>query len=108
MKLLDEYALGTTRHHMNRNLIELSNAGILRVARFAHDMVSWHFGLKEVIVAALEISKIERAACEGERVIPAPRLAFTRVLSWHELLRPHNRHQGLGVLLFSECCRATE
>ena len=75
LKMLDEYALGATRHHMDRNLIELSDAGTLRVARFAHDMVSWNFGLKEVIVAALDMANKERAACEGKRVIPTPRLA---------------------------------
>ena len=52
LKMLDEYALGKTRHQMDRNRIELSDAGTLRVASFAHDMVSWHFELKEVIVAA--------------------------------------------------------
>ena len=75
LKMLDEYALGATRHHMDRNLIELADEGTLRLARFAHDMVLWHFGLKEVIVAALDMANKGRAACEGERVIPAPRLA---------------------------------
>ena len=75
LKMLDEYALGATHHHMDRNLIELSIAGTLRVARFAHDMVSWNFGLEKVIVAALDITNKIQAACEGEHVIPAPRLA---------------------------------
>ena len=73
--MLDEYALGATRHHIDRNLIELSDAVTYRVARFSHDMVSWHFGLEEVIVAALDMANKGRAACEGKRVIPAPRLA---------------------------------
>ena len=38
-------------------------------------MVSWHFKLEEVIVGALDISNTKRAACERERLIPAPRLA---------------------------------
>ena len=75
LKILDEYALGATRHHVDRNLIELSYAGTLRVARLAHDMVSWHFRLEEMIVAALDMANKGRAACEGERVIPAARLA---------------------------------
>ena len=75
LKMLDEYAFGATRHHMDRNLIELSDAGTLRLARFAHDMVSWNFGLEEVIVAELDMANKGRAACEGERVVPAPRLA---------------------------------
>ena len=74
LKMLDEYALGAKRHHVDRNLLELSNAGTLRVARFAHDMVSWHFGLKEVFVAALDMANKGRAACEGECVILARRL----------------------------------
>ena len=60
---------------MDRNLLKLFGAGTLRVARFAHDMVSWHFGLEEVIVAALDMANKGRASCKGERVIPAPRLA---------------------------------
>ena len=75
LKMLDEYGLGATHHHMDQNLLGLSDATTLRVARFAHYMVSWHFGLKEVIVAALDMSNRGRAPCEGERVIPAPRLA---------------------------------
>ena len=75
LKMLDEYALGATRHQVDRKLIELSDAGTLRVARFAHDMVSRHFGLKEVIVVALDMTNKGRAACERERVIPAPRMA---------------------------------
>ena len=66
LKMLDEYALSATRHHMDRNLIELTDAGTLKVARFAHDMVSWHFGLEEVIVAALDMANKRRAACEGD------------------------------------------
>ena len=56
LKMLDEYAVGATRHNMERNLLELFDAGTLRVARFAHDMVSWHFGIEEVIVAALDMA----------------------------------------------------
>ena len=75
--MLDVYAFGATRHHVERNLIDFSDAGTLRLARFAHDMVSWHFGLEEVVVAALDMSTKGRAACEGEKVIPAPRLALS-------------------------------
>ena len=75
LRMLDEYAFRATRHHVERNLLELSDAGTLRVARFAHDMVSWHFGMEEVIVAALYMATKGRAACEGIRVIPAPLLA---------------------------------
>ena len=77
LKKLDEYAFGATRHRVDRNLIELSDADTLRLARFAHDMVSWHLGLEEMIVAALDMANKGRAACEGERVVPAPRLAQT-------------------------------
>ena len=73
--MLDYYVLGATHHHVDRNLLKLSDAGTLRVARFAHDMVSRYFGLEKVIVAVLEMANKKRAAWEGERVIPAPRLA---------------------------------
>ena len=72
--MLEKYPLEATRHHMDQILIELSDAGTLRLARFAHDMVSWHFGMEKLIVAALDMTNTRRAACEGERVIPAPRL----------------------------------
>ena len=39
-KMLDEYALKATRHHMDRDQIELSDEGTLRVAKFAQDMIS--------------------------------------------------------------------
>ena len=75
LQMLDQYAFGATRHHVERNLIELTDAGTLRVARFAHDIISWHFGMEEVIVAALDMANKGRAACEGEKVVPAPCLA---------------------------------
>ena len=62
LKMLDEYAVGATRHNMERKLLELSDAGTLRVARLAHDMVSWHFGIEDVIVAALDMANKEQAA----------------------------------------------
>ena len=63
VKMLDEYSLGAIRHHVDRNLLKLFDAGTLRVAKVAHDMVSWHFGLEEVIVAALDMANKGRAAC---------------------------------------------
>ncbi len=73
--MIDKYAVEATRRHMERNLLELSDAGTLRVARFAHDMVSWHFGIEEVIVAALDMANKGRAACEEKKVIPPPGMA---------------------------------
>ena len=73
--MLNEYALEATSHYVDWNLLELYNAGTLRVARFADDMVSWHFALEEVIVVAFDMANKGRAACDGERVIPAPCLA---------------------------------
>ena len=88
--MLDEYAFGETHHHVERNLLELSDAGTLRVARFAHDMVSWHFGMEEVIVAALDMANKRRAECEGEKVVPAPRLA--QLLEYYLGLKPLRPH----------------
>ena len=70
-----EYAFGATRHYVERNLIDLSDAGTLRLSRVAHDMVSWLFVLEEVVVAALDMATKGRAACEGERVVAVPPLA---------------------------------
>ena len=38
------------------------------MARFARDMVSWHFGVEELVVAALDMGNKGRAACHGGRI----------------------------------------
>ena len=75
LRMPNEYAFGATRHHVEQNLIKLSGAGTLTLARIAHDMVSWHFGLEEGIVATLNMATKGRAACKDEKEVPAPRLA---------------------------------
>lgn len=73
--MLDKYAFGVTHHHVEQNLLKLSDADTLKLVRFAHDMVSCDFGMDKMIVAALDMATKERAACEAERVVPAARLA---------------------------------
>ena len=73
--MLDKYAVGAFRHHAELNLNDFSDAGTLRLARFAHDMASWHYKLKEVVVAALDMATKRRAACQQKRAIFAHRLA---------------------------------
>ena len=64
--MLDEYAFGATYHHVERNLIDLSNAGTLSLARIAQDMVSWHFGLKQWLLPHLTLTpKYEQRAKEN-------------------------------------------
>ena len=72
LKMLDEYALWAILHHVDRNL---SDVGRLRVVRFAHDMVLWHFRLTDMIVADFDIATKNRAACKKDKVVPAPHLA---------------------------------
>ena len=43
LRMFDEYAYEATGHHEELNLLDLSDAYSLRLARCAHDMVSWHF-----------------------------------------------------------------
>ena len=96
--MLNEYAIGATRHHVDRNLLELSDAGTLRVARFAHGMVSWHYGLEEVIVVAFDMANKGRAACEGERVIPTSCLAQS--LEYYLGINSYDSTIDIG---FAEC-----
>ncbi len=72
-RMLDEYAYAATGRRTNMRLLDFSDAGTLRLAKFAHDMVSWHFGLEELIVVALHMGAKSRAAPQCERAIPQPR-----------------------------------
>ena len=49
-------------------LLELADGGTLSLARFARDMVSLHFGVEELVVAALDMGNKGRAVCQGGRI----------------------------------------
>ena len=63
LRLMNDYALMATRRGFDLRLLERADGGTFRLARFARDMVSWHFGVEELVVAVLEICNKKRVAC---------------------------------------------
>ena len=53
-------------------LIELVDAGTLRLAMFADVMVSWYFGGNRLIIASIDMSNKGRAVRQGKRARPQP------------------------------------
>ena len=69
LQLIDDYVYQATGWRSDLRLLELADAGTLRVTKFARDTVLWHFGMEELVVAALEMGNNGRAACQGDRAI---------------------------------------
>ena len=67
LRLMNDYAHGTTGRRSDLRLLELADAGTLRLAKFARDTVSWHFGVEKLVDAALDMGNKRRAACQGNR-----------------------------------------
>ena len=64
-KLLNEYAKEAAGEAGEMHSIELSNGGTLLLARLAQDVVSWHFGVEELVTEALDLDSIGRSARVG-------------------------------------------
>ena len=67
-RLINDYAIAAMGRRSDLRLLELADGGTLRLARFARDMVSWHFGVEELVVAALDMGNKGRAACQGGHI----------------------------------------
>ena len=67
-RLMNDYAISAMGGRFDLRLLELADGGTLRLARFVRDMVSWHFGVEELVVAALDMGNKGRAACQGGRM----------------------------------------
>ena len=65
---MNDYAIAAMGRRSDLRLLELADGGTLRLARFARNMVSWHFGVEELVVAALDMGNKGRAACHGGRI----------------------------------------
>ena len=69
-KLLNDYSaeaagyLGAIRH------IELADSGTLKLAIMARGFASWHFGVEDLVVAALDMGCVCRSAKVGFRLVP--------------------------------------
>ena len=68
LRMLDEYAQGIPVWPDLR-LLDLANKGTLRLTTLAHDIVSWHIKVEELIFTAHDIGNKGSAAYQGERVI---------------------------------------
>ena len=68
LRLINDYAIAAMGRRSDLRLIKLADGGTHRLSQFARDMVSWHFGVEELVVAALDIGNKGRAACQGGRV----------------------------------------
>ena len=70
LKLLDEYACKSTKWNANVCHIDLADGGTLTLAEMAYEVLSWHFGLEDLVVAALDMGAKTRCAKEGTHVVP--------------------------------------
>ena len=68
LRLMNDYALAAMGRRSDLRLLELADGGTLRLTRFARNMVSWHFGVEELVVAALDMGNKGRAACQEGHV----------------------------------------
>ena len=60
---MNDYAHGAMGRRFALRLLEFADGGTLRLARFAYDTVSWHFGVKELVVAVRHMGNKLRASC---------------------------------------------
>ena len=70
LKLLSEYSNKATRWDARCIHIDLADGGTLTLAVMAYEVLSWHFGLEDLVVAALDMGSRTRCAKEGTRVMP--------------------------------------
>ena len=72
LQMLDKYSQGTSNRRANLRLLNLANEETLRLATLAHDIVSWHIKIKQLIFTAHDIGNKGSPACQGERFISEP------------------------------------
>ena len=75
-KLMNEYAKRASGYDGKIRHIELADRGTLRLSILARDLTSWHFGIEELLVAALDMDSRCRAAPLGTHSVPRDSLEF--------------------------------
>ena len=70
--MLNDYAQGISGRRADLKLLDLADEWTHRLATFAHNVVSWHFKVVELIFTAHDIGNKGSAVCQGERVISEP------------------------------------
>ena len=73
-KLIDEYALRASGYRGRIRHIELADAGTLSLAITARSVVSWHFGIEDLLVEAIDMESRCRSARQGEHSVPKDQL----------------------------------
>ena len=69
-KLMDEYAKRASGYAGKIRHIELADGGTLKLSMLARDLISWHFGIEELLVAALDLDSRCRSAPLGKHFVP--------------------------------------
>ena len=64
---MNDYTHKAAGRRSDLRLLQLADAGTLRLARFARDTMSWHFGVEELVIAAFDMGNKGRVACQCER-----------------------------------------
>ena len=67
-KLLDEFAARSTKWNARICHIDLTDGGTLTLAKMAYEVLSWHFSLEDLVVAALDVGSKARCPKEGVRL----------------------------------------
>jgi hypothetical protein len=75
-KLMNEYAKRASGYAGSIRHIELADGGTLKLSILARDLISWHFGIEELLIAALDINSRCRAAPLGTHSVPRDSLEF--------------------------------
>ena len=69
-KLLDEFGVRSTRWNASICHVDFADGGTLKLAKMAYEVLSWHFGLEDLVVVALDMGAKARCAREGVRPVP--------------------------------------
>ena len=69
-KLLDEFSNKSTNWTSRICHIDLADRGTQTLAEMAYEVLSWHFGFEDLVVAALDMGSRTRCPKEGVRAMP--------------------------------------
>ena len=69
-KLMDEYAKRASGYAGKIRHIELADGGTLKLSMLARDLISWHFGIEELLIVALDLDSRCRSAPLGKHFVP--------------------------------------
>ena len=65
-KLFTAYAIGSTGIGSTNHLMQLADGGTLKLASLARKLVTWHFGIEDLVLVALDIEFSGRSPAVGQ------------------------------------------